>query len=101
MKQTKRIELTYLSFYDLEGDLEDVIQTLKDLKTQYVIPENKDVSLSVQQTSSYSTREHLVLYGSRPETDEEEKVRVDNENKLRDYRLQEYLRLKKEFGNGA
>jgi hypothetical protein len=91
--QTKVVVDSYLDF---EGDIESNIDRLRKLQETY-----SDYTSLYIEPDYNSDRYEYILYGYREETDQEYKIRLENEEikeaNLKNARRRKYEELKKEF----
>lgn len=96
------IEEQDISYYDLEGKVEDVLSNLKNaigkFKAKY--PTCVDLKFSIDSKICYeeSTEIEFIIYGFRDkaERDFEQEREAEEHEKVK--RKRKYLKLKKEFG---
>jgi len=86
-------KLESLGLYDLEGTIDSVIERLQRLKETY---KGKDISLDLRSQEYDDGKEYAVVW-ARPENEKETAKRLEDETKSKEYRRQQYDRLKKEF----
>lgn len=93
------ISVHKLDRYDLEGDIDYVINRLQDLKKEY----GPDIRLESEIEEDYYDDKRFVYLIQRPENAEETAERQakeeENQKRLREHRRAEFERLKKEFGD--
>ena len=89
-------ELSRLSLYDFDGDLNNVILMLQRIREDYP---DKKIKLDLT-TSRYDDDKEYAVVWERPENEEEIAKRLEDEAKRKEYRRAEFERLKKEFGEG-
>jgi hypothetical protein len=99
-KKTVRERIQSISFYDLEGSIENVIQYFQNLKgsteTEKYYSHYTSFALEIQ-PKEYGDGDELCLMGIREETDAEFKKWQKQESQQRDWRRKQYESLKKEF----
>lgn len=103
----ERIREVYLDIWDFDGDLDEVIERLKEIQDKYA---GSYAKLELDTDSTYEGLINVDLYGHRPENEKEKKRRLEKEakakaEKARQLKLaeqqewEEYERLKKKFGD--
>ena len=76
----KRVIVDSLSGYDFDGDLDDTIKKLSDLKNRY--KEYDKIELDYDSTDPYSDSMGFVVWGAREETVEEKAERTKTAKKI-------------------
>ena len=86
-------KLMTIPLYKLEGQLDEVIAYLKTLQNRYATK----VTYIELHDCKYDNGHEYVLLWDRPENKEETTQRENKEQAAKQYRRDEYERLKKEF----
>jgi len=100
-------KITRFCLESLEGPIEEAIEFLKDIKRQGYY-NNITIDVEYEREDPYSISEYCVVYGSKDETKEEEKKRIEknkkqkasrdkNKKKRLESERREYERLKRKF----
>lgn len=79
--------------YILDGSFDKAISYLQEMKEDY---DGRNVELCYEE--SYDNNNAIFLYEHRLETDEEYKKRLEEEERLLEYKREQLERLKKELG---
>lgn len=99
MKKDIYIRLTTLWYYDIEGDLDEIIERLQSIKKEY--PGYESYRLDFYDKDSEDAS-RIDVKGIRLETDQEYQTRRENEKRAiednKKYKLDLYEKLKKELG---